>query len=67
MSLVEQLEYEGMVKLDDLNNEVQNKNQEMLALIAQMKDRGMNREEKNRLNESFKKLLVSLIKLKQKK
>ena len=67
MSLVVYLKFDdGLVKLDDLKNEVQNKKQERTTLIALMKDREMSREETNRLNEIVKKPLVLLIKLKTK-
>ena len=57
---------EGLIKLDDLKNDVQNKTQEIITLISRMKDTGMKREKKNILNESVKKPLVFLIKLKTK-
>ena len=66
MYLVEELKHdEGLIKLDGLKNEVKNKTQRIIVLIALMKDRGMMREEKNRLDEIFKKQLVLLIKLKK--
>ena len=65
MSLVEEIKCDvGLVKRDNLKNEIQNKNQEIIPLTALMKDRGMIREDKNRLNEIFKKPLALLIKLK---
>ena len=57
---------ESMVKLDDLKNEVQNKAQEIIDLIHRIKDKGMSREDKNRLDEIIKKPLVLLMKLKTK-
>ena len=67
MSLVTDLKCdEGLVKMDDSKNEVQNKTQERISLIALMKVMGMSREEKNRLNETVKKPLVLLMKLKTK-
>ena len=51
MSLVAELKFdEGLIKLDDLRNDAQNKSQERITFIARMKDRGMKREEKNILN-----------------
>ena len=64
---VEKLNFdEGLIKMDDLKNEAQSKTQKIITLIARTNDRGMMKEEKNRLNENFKKPLVLLIKLKTK-
>ena len=65
--MVEELKLgEGLIKLDDLKNETQNKNQERITPMHRMKDRGMRREDTIRLNQIFKKTLVLLIKLKSK-
>ena len=58
---------ESLVKMDDFKNEVKNKTQERISLIARMKDRIMSSREKNRLNEIVKKPLVLLIKQKKEK
>ena len=64
---VEKLNFdEGLIKIDDLKNETQSKTQEIITLIDRTNDRGRMKEEKNRLNDIFKKPLVLLIKLKKK-
>ena len=53
---------EGLVKLDDSKDEVHDKTWEKIVMIDRLKESGTSREEKNRLNEIFKKPLVDLIK-----